>query len=71
MPEMNGYEATRLIREFNKTLPIIAQTAYGLKGDCEKAFDAGCNDYISKPINSALLIKKIKSLLNDNSHQKN
>jgi CheY-like chemotaxis protein len=62
MPEMNGYEATRLIREFDKTLPIIAQTAYGLKGDSEKALDAGCNDYISKPINSALLIKKIKCL---------
>jgi CheY-like chemotaxis protein len=63
MPVMNGYEATRQIREFNKTLPIIAQTAYGLKGDREKAIEAGCNDYISKPINSALLLKKIKCLL--------
>ncbi|MEK7719081.1 MAG: response regulator, partial [Bacteroidota bacterium] len=50
MPEMNGYEATRQIRQFNKEVIIIAQTAFGLIGDQEKAIDAGCNDYISKPI---------------------
>ncbi len=50
MPEMNGYEATRQIREFNKDVVIIAQTAFGLSGDRQKAKDAGCNDYISKPI---------------------
>ncbi|PLW99504.1 MAG: hypothetical protein C0593_03055 [Marinilabiliales bacterium] len=50
MPEMGGYEATRLIREFNKEVVIIAQTAYGLTGDREKAIEAGCNDYIAKPI---------------------
>jgi len=51
MPEMNGYEATRQIRKFNKDVVIIAQTAYGLTGDREKSLDAGCNDYITKPIN--------------------
>jgi len=51
MPELNGYEATRRIREFNSKVVIIAQTAYGLAGDREKAIEAGCNDYISKPIN--------------------
>ena len=51
LPGMNGYEVTRQIREFNKEVIIIAQTAYGLSGDREKALDAGCNDYISKPIN--------------------
>jgi signal transduction histidine kinase len=50
MPELSGYEATRLIRGFNKNVVIIAQTAYGLSGDREKAIEAGCNDYISKPI---------------------
>jgi CheY-like chemotaxis protein len=50
IPEMNGYEATRQIRQFNKDLVIIAQTAYALSGDREKAIEAGCNDYISKPI---------------------
>ena len=50
MPGMNGYEATRQIRQFNTDVIIIAQTAYGLSGDREKALEAGCNDYISKPI---------------------
>jgi CheY-like chemotaxis protein len=50
MPEMDGYEATRQIRQFNKDVIIIAQTAYGLAGDREKSIEAGCNDYISKPI---------------------
>lgn len=50
MPEMNGYEATRQIREFNKEVIIIAQTAYALAGDNEKSIEAGCNAYISKPI---------------------
>jgi CheY-like chemotaxis protein len=50
MPEMNGHEATRQIRQFNKDVVIIAQTAFGLSGDRERAIEAGCNDYISKPI---------------------
>lgn len=51
MPEMDGYEATRQIREFNKDVVIIAQTAYALAGDKEKSIAAGCNNYITKPIN--------------------
>ncbi len=61
MPLMNGYEATKQIRAFDKDIIIIAQTAYGLAGDREKAIEAGCNDYISKPINKdelLLLIQK-------------
>jgi len=50
LPELNGYEATRQIREINKDAIIIAQTAFGLYGDKEKALNAGCNDYIAKPI---------------------
>ncbi len=50
LPEMNGYKATQEIREFNQDVIIIAQTAYALLGDKEKALQAGCNDYISKPI---------------------
>ncbi|MFZ4464783.1 MAG: ATP-binding protein, partial [Bacteroidales bacterium] len=49
LPLLNGFEATRRIRQFNKNLVIIAQTAYGLHGDREKALAAGCNDYYSKP----------------------
>jgi len=50
MPDMDGLEAAREIRQFNKKIPIIVQSAYALSGDREKAMDAGCNDYISKPI---------------------
>ena len=50
MPEMNGYEATQQIRQFNKEVIIIAETAFGLSGDREKAIVAGCTDYISKPV---------------------
>ena len=56
MPKMDGNEATRQIRQFNKDVIIIAQTAYGFSDDREKAIEAGCNDYISKPINMILLI---------------
>ncbi|MCD4680882.1 MAG: response regulator [Bacteroidales bacterium] len=59
MPDISGYEATRKIREFNQDVIIIAQTAYGLSGDKEKAIEAGCNDYIVKPINRELLFEKI------------
>ena len=61
MPELNGYEATRQIRQFNRKVIIIAQTAYGLSGDREKVIEAGCNDYISKPINAAELLAMIEN----------
>lgn len=50
LPDMDGLEATRLIRQFNKKVVIIAQTAFALSGDKEKALEAGCNGYVSKPI---------------------
>ena len=55
MPKLNGYEATKLIRQFNKDIVIFAQTAFALPGDREKAIEAGCNDYISKPYSQAEL----------------
>ena len=60
MPKGNGYDATKQIRQFNKDIIIIAQTAYGLAGDREKALEAGCNDYISKPIVEAELLSLIQ-----------
>jgi PAS domain S-box-containing protein len=57
MPEMDGYEATRQIRRLNKDVIIIAQTAYGLSGDRKKAIDAGCNEYLSKPIDKDELLR--------------
>jgi hypothetical protein len=59
MPKMDGYEATREIRKFNKKVVIIAQTAFALPGDRQKSIDAGCDDYISKPLNNAVLRKLI------------
>jgi len=64
MPEMDGYEATRQIRKFNKDVIIIAQTAYALAGDREKAIAAGCDDYITKPIKADELKQIIKKYLN-------
>ncbi|HCE56415.1 MAG TPA: hypothetical protein DER09_01135 [Prolixibacteraceae bacterium] len=64
MPDMNGYEATRQIRQFNKNVIIIAQTAYGMSGDREKSIDAGCNDYITKPIKKEELRKLINKYFN-------
>ena len=55
MPEMDGYEATRQIRLIDEDVIIIAQTAFGILGDREKAIEAGCTDYISKPISQEKL----------------
>jgi len=64
MPEVSGYDATQQIRQFNKNVIIIAQTAYGLIGDKEKLIAVGCNDYISKPINIPLLKELIGKYFN-------
>lgn len=62
MPGIDGYEATKRIRAFDKEVIIMAQTAFALTGDYEKAIDAGCNDYVSKPISKKDLILKINKL---------
>ncbi|MBU1368038.1 MAG: PAS domain S-box protein [Bacteroidetes bacterium] len=60
MPGIDGYEASRKIREFNKEVVIIAQTAYALSGDREKTLAAGCNDYIAKPVKKQDLLALIR-----------
>ncbi len=65
MPRMNGYDATRQIRQFNKEVIIIAQTGFALTGDREKALAAGCNDYIEKPIKKELLISMVERLFGE------
>jgi hypothetical protein len=60
MPVMNGYEATRQIRQFNKDVIIIAQTASGLSFDKENINRVGCNTYMLKPINKHKLLKLIQ-----------
>ena len=60
MPEMDGFEATRQIKRIKPSLPVIAQTAYAFVSDQEKAMEAGCDDYISKPIKKDILLAKIQ-----------
>jgi CheY-like chemotaxis protein len=60
MPEMDGYEATRQIRKMNEQVVIIAQTALGFLGDRESALEAGCTDYISKPLSQEQLTEIIQ-----------
>ena len=64
MPQLDGYEATKQIREFNKDVIVIAQTASALSGIKEKIIEAGCNDYISKPINKDELLNLIQNYFN-------
>ena len=64
MPEMDGYEATGLIKKLRPGLPVIAVTAYALSGDKEKALKAGCDDYISKPVKAAVLVEILNRFLN-------
>lgn len=63
LPVMDGYEATRRIRETFKSLPIIGLSAHAMQGDAEKAIAAGCTDYLTKPVDEALLFQKLKHYL--------
>jgi PAS domain S-box-containing protein len=63
MPAMDGFTAVGKIREFNTDIRIIAQTAYALQGDEQKALDAGCDGYISKPIVKEKLFNEIERVL--------
>jgi CheY-like chemotaxis protein len=63
MPKMNGYDATREIKKIRKELPVIAQTAYAMAGDREKSIQAGCDDYITKPLNIESLLPKINQFI--------
>jgi CheY-like chemotaxis protein len=63
LPGMDGYEATRRIRETFQALPIIGLSAHAMPGEAAKALAAGCNDYLTKPVDEDLLLRKLKDYL--------
>jgi CheY-like chemotaxis protein len=64
MPEMNGLEATKQIREHNKDIPIIALTAFAFTDDHSKSIEAGFNEHLSKPVKTNELRNMLKKYLN-------
>lgn len=65
MPVMDGLEATKAIKEKHPDLPIVALTANAFDSDRQLAVQAGCNDFLSKPVSSELCIKTIRKFLVD------
>ncbi|MFB3777777.1 MAG: response regulator [Bryobacteraceae bacterium] len=65
LPAMDGWEATRLLKEDGATrkIPVLALTAHALAGDRDRAIDAGCDDYDTKPVEFERLLRKIEALL--------
>ena len=63
LPGISGFEATQKIKKIKPYIPIIAQTAFALKGEKEKSLEAGCDDYITKPIDKNNLVELINKYL--------
>ncbi len=64
LPQVDGLQAAEAIRKFNRDIPIIAQTAYAMDTDWQKSLLAGCNDYLSKPLDGLLLLRLFRKYLN-------
>ncbi len=64
LPELDGYQATKKIKEFLPNLTVIANTAHALTEDKEKCLSAGCNYYLTKPVNKKLLFETIQDVFN-------
>lgn len=65
MPVMDGLEATKKIKATHPDLPIIAVTANAFDSDRQLAFDAGCDDFLSKPISSDICLKTISKIIGE------
>ena len=65
MPVMDGLEATKQIKQLDRDLPIIAVTANAFDSDRQLAFDAGCDDFLSKPISSEVCLNTISKIIGE------
>ncbi len=63
MPIMNGYEATKIIKKYKPEMPIIIQTAYAMQNEKQKGYDAGCDEYLEKPIKQERLLLTVNKFL--------
>jgi CheY-like chemotaxis protein len=65
LPEVDGWEATRKLKAepLTQSIPIIGLSAHAMAGDCERAMEAGCDDYDTKPVELPRLLRKIEALL--------
>jgi two-component system cell cycle response regulator DivK len=63
LPILDGYDATRIIHKNLPKLPIIGLSAHAMQGDEDRARAAGCTDYLTKPVNEALLLEKLSQYL--------
>lgn len=68
MPNLGGLDATKIIREISKDIPIIALTAYAYENDKQAALAAGCNDFLTKPYTQETLKERIRKFLKEESH---
>lgn len=66
LPKLNGYDATKKIREIRKDVPIIAQTAYVMPEEKGKVIEVGCNDLITKPIAKEVLLETVSKYIDNN-----
>lgn len=63
MPVMSGYDATREVKSFRKNLPIIVVTAFAMTEDKERALEAGCDDYLTKPVSREMLLERLNKYI--------
>ena len=66
LPDIDGFQLTRVIKALKPEVPVIAVTAFAFKKDREECLNAGCDDYLAKPVNSQLLIQMIQKYLDQN-----